>query len=148
MQKLKIKNASEMPYPKDWPPEEFYSDHWKIIKEQASKLEQLIENNVNETQIDKFLRGNPNILVNCLRSFSTGYHGAWVIPQQQIKPSMASRHKGLIPDYIIGGKSSDGFEWFVLEMKGVSDNLFTKSGKLLYLSSVLNKAYPFTGYNK
>ena len=129
-----------MPYPNDWPPEEFYADHWKITKDQASKLEELIEKNVNETQIDKFLRVNPNILVNCLSSFSTGHHGAWVIPQQQIKPSMVSKHKGLIPDYIIGGKSSDGFEWFVLEMKGISDRLFTKSGKLLYLSSVLNKA--------
>lgn len=129
-----------MPYPNDWPPEEFYADHWKITKDQASKLEELIEKNVNETQIDKFLRVNPNILVNCLSSFSTGHHGAWVIPQQQIKPSMVSKHKGLIPDYVIGGKNSDGFEWFILEMKGISDRLFTKSGKLLYFSSVLNKA--------
>ena len=137
---LKFTNTADRPYPVEWPPEKFHLSHRKIKKKQALNLQKLIENNVKETEIDNFLRDNPNILVNCLRSFSTGHHGAWVIPQQQIKPPMASKHKGLIPDYIIGGKSSDGVEWFVLELKGVSDKLFTKTGKLLYLSSVLNKA--------
>ena len=53
---------------------------------------------------------------------------------------MTGVHKGLIPDYILGGRSSGGFEWFVLELKGVNHTLFIESKKLLYLSSTANKA--------
>jgi Shedu protein SduA, C-terminal len=137
---MKLINASEMPYPNDWPPEKYHAYHMDITVEQGEEFERLIEERVDETTIDRFLQKNKNVLVHCLRSFKTGHHGAWVIPQQQIRPPMEPLHKGLIPDYIIGGKSSDGFEWFVLELKGISPKLFAKSGKKLYLSSVLNMA--------
>jgi len=137
---MKSIKLTEWKYPKEWPPEKFFKNHSKITDEQAKILENLIENRANETTIDKFLRDNPNILVHCLRSLSTGHHGAWVIPQQTIRSSMAGVTTGLIPDYIIGGKSSDGFEWFVLELKGANQTLFVNLKKTFYLSSVANKA--------
>ncbi|WLE99306.1 MAG: DUF4263 domain-containing protein [Candidatus Electrothrix communis] len=87
------------------------------------------------------LKSNPAVLVNCLKFLKSGNHGAWVIPQQQIKPSVGKSDKGHIPDYILGGNSSDGFSWFVLELKGVEHKLFKVDGnKKLYLTSVLNAA--------
>lgn len=137
-----LETISEWKYPHGWPPQKFLADHSQITEHQVEKLEELISKRVKETVIDEFLRSNPNIFVHCIRPMNTGHHGAWIIPQQSIRMSMAGVHRGLIPDYILGGRSSDGFSWFILELKGVDDFLFseTRSKKQLTLSSVANKA--------
>jgi len=53
---------------------------------------------------------------------------------------MGTIQKGLIPDYIVGGCSSGGFNWFVLELKGADRQMLTASNNYLYLSSAANKA--------
>jgi hypothetical protein len=135
-----FRKAEDCPYPKDWPPEEFLVTHSSVTRTQLEEFELLLEMNGNETNIDKFLRGNPSVLVNSLRPLSTGHHGAWVIPQQAIRPSLGTTQKGLIPDYIIGGRNSGGFSWFVLELKGADQQMLNESNSYLYLSSTVNKA--------
>ncbi|HRF45697.1 MAG TPA: DUF4263 domain-containing protein [Candidatus Competibacteraceae bacterium] len=133
--------SSEWKYPKDWPQEDFFCHYMDIKKDQILEFEKLVESNVNERIIDAFIKNNPNILANCLKFLKTGNHGAWVIPQQQIKPSVGQNNKGQIPDYILGGCSSDGFSWFILELKGVEHKMFKiDNNKKLNLSSILNSA--------
>ena len=102
--------------------------------------ETLLDGSAQETEIDKFLRKNPSVFVHGLREFNTAHHGAWVIPQQAIRPPMHNTQKGLIPDYILGGRSSGGFNWFVVELKGASHQMLTESNQWLFFSSVANNA--------
>jgi hypothetical protein len=127
-------------YPDNWPPEKFFVSHASVTRTELAQFESLLDKNSSETELDKFLRANPSVLVNSLRNFSTGHHGAWVISQQQISPSMTTIQKGLIPDFIVGGCNSDGFSWFVLELKGADQKMLQESNNYLYFSPTVNKA--------
>ena len=134
-----IRRMKEFKYHPDWPPREFYHYASKITSEQVDKLQELIENNISETQIDQYLRKNPALLTAPLKWSSTGHHGAWVLAQQVIKPKLGQSKPGMIPDFIVGGKNSGGFEWWVIELKGANHKLFTRKGHKVYFSDVLNK---------
>jgi hypothetical protein len=55
-------------------------------------------------------------------------------------PSVAPRDSRLKPDYIVGGKGSRGYSWFVVELKSPKDKLFTRgSAGAISLSSVANQ---------
>jgi Domain of unknown function (DUF4263) len=69
--------------------------------------------------------------------FSTGHHMSWIFPKEQIRPPSGSLG-GLIPDYLLAGASSNGLEWFVLELKGADKRAFVKRGKRVLLSSDAN----------
>ncbi len=137
---MKSKKPEEWQYPNHWPPEEFCSNHLDVSREQLGLLKDLVQKNAGETEIAGFLKENKSVLVNGLRSFKTGHHSAWVIPKQMVRPPMTEQQKGLIPDYILGGLSSDGFSWFVLELKGANEKILTKTNNTLYFNSVTNKA--------
>ncbi len=137
---MRFQKSDEWKYPDDWPPKELRVSHLEVSKKQFKSFETLVEGNAGETEIANFLKNNKSVLVNSLRSLNTGHHGAWVIPKQMVRPPMAESQKGLIPDYVLGGLSSDGFEWFVLELKGADQRIITESNNLLYFGSVANKA--------
>lgn len=127
-------------YPEDFPPREFHVTEHDITETQADKLSSLVENNVGETDIDKgFIRDNPAIWTGALSWHRTGHHGAWVLSQQILKPRFSSVSPGMVPDYIIGGKHSGGFFWYVVELKGPNQQMFAGGGTDLRLSSKLNR---------
>jgi len=126
-------------YPSDFPPKEFYRSQMSITRDQIAGLRKLIERKSGEKEVDLFIRDNPAVLTAALKFAATGHHGAWVLTQQMIRPKLGITKPGLIPDFIIGGKSSDGFEWWVVELKGVDAQLFSYKGESLQLSDTLNK---------
>ena len=137
---MKIIKPGEWKYPNDWPPEEFSASHLDVTRDQLNTFKSIVESNAGETEIVDFLKNNKGVFVNSLRDFKTGHNAAWIIPKQMVRPPMTESQKGLIPDYILGGLSSDGFSWFVLELKGANEKILTESNNILYFGSVANKA--------
>jgi len=125
-------------YDSSWPPIEFYVHENQITHNAVDGLEALINKSASETEIDKYLSSNPELLSSVLDINNTGHHGAWVIPKSKIRNKISSEMPGLIPDFLIGGKNSCGISWYVIELKGASHKLFSYSGKKLRLSNVAN----------
>ena len=125
---------------RDWPSDEFFVHHSNATRKQFADLRKLVHNNSGEKALDKYIQKNPNVLSMALKYAHTGHHGGWVIPQQIIKPKISTSNNGLIPDYIIGGKSSDGFDWWVVELKGANASIFSRTKGKLRFSHTLNEA--------
>ncbi|HEV7473921.1 MAG TPA: Shedu anti-phage system protein SduA domain-containing protein [Pyrinomonadaceae bacterium] len=108
--------------------------------EDAQRLALKQLTNATETTIDGFLKEHPALLAGCMNFTMFGHHGSWVVPQQLIRPPSLDEIRGLKPDYLVGGKGSRGYSWFVVELKSPKDKLFTreKSGTIS-LSSVANR---------
>ena len=87
----------------------------------------LLDKATTERVVDAFLRENPSLLGQCLNFHNFGHGGMWIIPQKLIDPGAIAR-KGLKPDYLFGGKSSDGIFWCVAELKGPGERLFNRYG--------------------
>lgn len=126
--------ASEVPYPKDFPPEEYYVTRTKITREQVDALHRLVTDRASEKDLNEFVKDNPAILLSLLQWTRTGHHGAWVISKATVRPHLPGDRRGYIPDFLLGGKSSDGFTWWVVELKGADANLFSKRGNYYRLS--------------
>jgi len=120
------------------PPEEYLVPQRSVSEAEVRTLSDLVERGVSETEIDRFLRASPPLLVSALALINTGHHGSWVVPQQVIRPPQGSVQSGLKPDFIVGGKSSDGFAWFVVELKGPGDAIFSEASSRLLLSRPAN----------
>ncbi len=127
------------PYPTDWPPRDYLVSQRDVEKSVLEAFRDLVNRRAAETEIDGFIRSNPKALATCFRLTMTGHHGVWVIPQQVIKPPMRPVERGLKPDFILGGKGSDGFSWFVVELKGADDSIFAESDGKTYFSSSANR---------
>lgn len=130
----------EPDYPDSWPPEEYLLFENGITEEQVTGLQNRVESRTKETEIDSFLRNNRALLTAPLHWYSTGHHGAWVLSQQMLRPRLSTVKPGLIPDYIIGGRSSGGFHWWVVELKGPDQSLFSGGKSDIRFSSHLNRA--------
>jgi hypothetical protein len=123
-------------YPNGWPPKKYYVGQNKVTRKQFEEFKALIHKESGETEIDKFLKENLEVFSIALDFFKTGHHGAWIIPQQDIKPQTSD--PGLKPDYIIGGKSSDGFGWWVLDLKGANEKIFSEKENRICFSNKTN----------
>ncbi len=123
-------------YPEGWPPKKYFIDQHKVTPHQYEEFKALVEKGAGETEIDNFLRKNKEILSNALSFFRTGHNGSWIIPQQDIKPP--THEPGLKPDYIIGGKNSDGFTWWIIDLKGSDVPIFSKEGNRVFFSKTAN----------
>jgi hypothetical protein len=135
-----LRKAGDLQCPKGRLPEELFVFYSSVTRKQLEQFEFLLDKNSSETELDKFLRDNPSVLVNSLRTLKTGYDGAWVISQQLIRSSTSAIENGLIPDFIVGGCNTCCFSWFVLELKGADQQILTESNNYLYFSSTLNMA--------
>ena len=115
--------------------------HQKFLKKgQVEGFEKLLKKGASETLIDEYLRENPEIFTSVLHNYRTGHHGSIVISQQNIRPKIkTTNQKGLIPDFLIGGDSSEGWSWFVIELKGTTQKVFTKKRNEVYFNSEINK---------
>jgi hypothetical protein len=70
-----------------------------------------------EEDIQRFLSKNPMLLARQLR----GGHGRWVIP----KLRLGSQH---VTDFLLGEKSSVGYEWHAVELESPRAKMFTIGG--------------------
>ena len=110
-----------------------------LLPREVVQLRRLVEANASETELDHFIRGEPNLLSSLLHFACTGHYGGMVYSQQTIRPSVSGVQPGLVPDYLISGESSDGTSWWVLELKGPGEQIFSGRGRTLRLSDTANK---------
>jgi hypothetical protein len=104
-------------------------------------LASLVHSKAGETDIHKFLEANRSVFSFALYAFQTGHHGNYVFSKQQILPKIQGVSKGLIPDFIIGGENSDGLQWWIIELKGADENIFTEEQNTdIKFSSTANSA--------
>lgn len=140
---MRIYTAGErLPYPSDWPPQEYYVEENSVKAAVKLAFSNLLKNGATETDADTFLRENPALIGQCLNFTNFGHHGMWVIPQKLIDPGASPKRKGLKPDYLFGGKNSDGFFWCVAELKGPQDRLFKRandSRNTISFSTIVNE---------
>lgn len=121
------------------PPSE-YKTHPNWAKQKNIKeLIKLIEKNSSETIIDNYISSHPELLSFIISYYSTGHHHTWVIPKKVIKTKISPNDKGLVPDYIIGGQSTSGKEWFILELKGADTKWFIEKQGSIYFTNTINK---------
>ena len=120
------KAGEHRPYPSDWPPKDYYVEESSVATATKLAFSDLLANGASETDADRFLQENPALIGQCLNFTNFGHHGMWVIPQKLIDPGANPKRKGLKPDYLFGGKNSDGFFWCVAELKGPQDKLFKR----------------------
>ena len=123
---------------KDWPAKEFFASQHDVSEEQYLRFKELIESRSGETDIEKFLATNKEVLSLSLFLFSTGHHATWIFLKQHIRPASGATG-GMIPDYLMAGLSSDGFSWWVLELKGANHDAFKTQEKRVFLSPEANK---------
>src|ERR1035437_6790808 len=109
--------------------------------DQLNEFRYLVKQKAAESDIHSFLEKNEVVFAFALRDFRTGHHGLWVYSKQEIQPKIKSIEvKGLIPHFIIGGENSNGHQWFVVELKGANENIFSiDASNSIYLSSIANR---------
>ena len=100
-------------------PREEHSVDWmdKSIHEMGQRFKERLDSATNENEIQEFLQAHPVLLALHLG----GGHGRWVHP----KPRFGAEH---VPDFVIGEKSSVGYEWKLVELESPLMPLFTKAG--------------------
>ena len=141
------KVTTKREYPDYFPPEGYFKPYWGATEPELDSFAALLDSQASETDVDKFLGAHPNVLSAILGFTMTGGHGAWVVPQQDVRPPQPARLHGLRPDYILGGKNSDGFSWFVVELKGPDDPVFVeKDGRLAFSASAHRGVFQLLEY--
>ncbi len=111
----------------DEPPDQFRVKTYDFSAQDIRGLLRKIVSNASERDIDQYLRKRLPLFAFISKFFSSGNHGAWVIPQAKIKPP-GFDGKGLIPDYLFASQNSDGITWWVVELKSPKFRLYTQDG--------------------
>ena len=131
-------SIADVKLPTDYPSVDYFTHSNFLTQAQKDGLKKLIEEKASETEVDKYLTTNKPLWDYFFPH--KGNHGIWVIPKQQIKAKVGESDRGLIPDYIICTKNSDGFQYWVVELKGITESLLTiNSAREIYFSSEGNK---------
>lgn len=71
----------------------------------------------SEAPLQQLFAREPLLLVQHLG----GGHGRWVIPQKRLGAEF-------VPDFVVGEKSSIGYEWQLVELESPTAPLFTRAG--------------------
>jgi hypothetical protein len=77
-----------------------------------------------ETDAHRALEEHPELLRDIMPN--VGHHGLWFCTKPQIRPPLPNGKKGKIPDLLLAGRGSGGMAWFIVELKGPTDNLFNE----------------------
>jgi hypothetical protein len=99
--------------------------HSEVSDVAVQKLAAIIQKS-GETEAHNLLIEYPNLLYFLLPN--TGHHGTWYTAKPQICPPLTNGTKGKIPDFLVAGKSSNGLEWFIVELKSPQEKLFNSTG--------------------
>jgi hypothetical protein len=125
----------------DTPLQELETHILELEDKNIQDLETLLSNNASEKKIQKYLETNKALLAVLLSLHHTGHNGTWVVSRQAIRNKIKGQNiRGLIPDFIICGRNSDGFSYWVVEIKSPKESIFTaNSSNEIYFSSEVNK---------
>lgn len=123
---LKITSTRDY-YPPGAPPREYYVKPEQIEQSKIVVLSALLGPRATETLVDRHIQKYPALLGQCLNFTNYGHHGIWVVPQKLVDPGATPTRRGQRPDYLIGGKSSDGYQWMVVELKSPNAKLFSRA---------------------
>lgn len=88
-------------------------------KQADAALRRALSTARTERPIQKCIEQNPIILARLM----SGGHGRWLIPHKRL----GAEH-GI--DFVVGQKSSVGFEWLAVEIEAPTHRLFNKNGDL------------------
>jgi hypothetical protein len=95
-----------------------YFTWWdRIDQTDVDSLQKALDNATREEDMQLFLQRNPQLLIQHLG----GGHGRWVIPKKKLGDQF-------ITDFVIGQRSSIGFEWQAVELESPLKSLFNKNG--------------------
>lgn len=111
-----------------------------LREEEVIKLKSLIEQCKNEREINNVIKAHSDLLVAFLDIFNTGHHGITAVPEAQIKNHIKGFGNGLIPDWLLMGKNSDGQQYYFTELKSPSMKIFVKKGTRVCFSEDCNRA--------
>lgn len=89
-----------------------------ITIQDVAEFEAVLDAATSERPLQHFLAEHPIILAQRVVG---GGHGRWVIPEKRL----GSEHA---VDFVVGEKSSIGFEWAAVELESPTHKLFTKKG--------------------
>lgn len=133
---MKLEKASKSKLPML----ENLADDYELTKAKRNEFKKLLEKASSENELHKFLENNPAFFIPLLKNYSNGHHGTWVFSKQQIKHKIQGLSKGLIPDFLVIGKNSDGYTVYIIELKKSNENLFTKNtAEEVYMTTEFNK---------
>jgi hypothetical protein len=91
---------------------------WLVSQTPAeAALRNCVQTATTERAVQLVLEEHPVLLARALG----GGHGRWVIPQK----ALGAEH---VPDFIIGAKSSLGYEWTIVELESPTRRMFNKNG--------------------
>jgi Domain of unknown function (DUF4263) len=80
-------------------------------------LRQCLQTATVEREVQSVLEEYPILLARALG----GGHGRWVIPQKRLGAEC-------VPDFIIGARSSLGYEWTLVELESPRGRMFKRNG--------------------
>lgn len=80
-------------------------------------LKDCLQTATTERAVQSVIEEHPVLLARALG----GGHGRWVIPQRRLGAEQ-------VTDFIIGEKSSLGYEWTLVELEGPSQRMFRQNG--------------------
>lgn len=133
-----FKSLADVSFPADYPSEEYFTHGNFVTGAEKQGLRQLIQQGASERTVDAYLTQHTALWDIFFPH--TGNHGIWVIPKQQLKTKIGHSSRGLIPDYLIGTKNSEGFQYWVVELKGIVESLLiTNHANEVYFSPEANK---------
>ena len=89
----------------------------RVTVEDADSLKELLERDPDEHSMHRFLKDNPQFLVQAL----TGGHGRYQIS----KPRLGAE---FVPDFLIAEESSIGLEWYAIEIESPRVEAHTTNG--------------------
>lgn len=88
-----------------------------ISSEEVDLYKKTLDEAKEERDMQIFFENHPLFLIQHLG----GGHGRWCIPQKKLGSEY-------VPDFIIGEKSSIGYEWYALEIESPKHRLFNNKG--------------------
>ncbi len=98
-------------------PEWFVRWNQVVTEDDVRALEQAIAAAKDERPLQKLFEERPHLLAQHLG----GGHGRWVIPQKRLGSEF-------VPDFLIGDRSSIGFQWHLVELESPRARMFTRDG--------------------
>lgn len=89
----------------------------KISPAHLARFKRCLASARSEAPLQRLFEREPLLLVQHLG----GGHGRWVVPRKRLGSEF-------IPDFVIGEKSSIGYEWQLVELESPEAPLFTRAG--------------------
>jgi len=98
-------------------------EYEKLSKINQAFNETLENTKTTESDIQRFIKSNKayHLIGSLLKLYNFGHHSAYLFPEFQLGTSFKA-------DYLLVGKSSDGFSFVFVELESPYGNIFMKNG--------------------